>query len=257
MESREIDRNLSEPFYLQLTKIVEEAIDKGEFGVGDRLPTESELCRRFDLARSTVREAIRTLEKKGRINIVPRRGAFVIDPDQTGWILQGAHGFFEGEIDCTQRNVETDVIEAKITTFSGPPADALNLKNGEHGFLLRRVRRLNNKVALYSVNYLLPELEKVILNSEVMQPQGSLNRTLRQAGFAIFGAHRSVQAVYAPPEIGSILEVPPGFPLLLVTSVSWGKDNRPFDYYTSWVRTDVVRVTVEAGVFPLTQSLKI
>ncbi len=43
------------------------------------------------------------------------------------------------------------------------------------------------------------------------------------------------------------MDVPPGFPLLLVTSVSWGRDRRPFDYYTSWVRTDVVKVTVEAG----------
>jgi GntR family transcriptional regulator len=247
IEMRDIDRISPEPFYLQLTKIVEEAIDKGEYSIGDRLPAESEFCRRYDLARSTVRETLRTLETKGRIKMVPRRGAFVIDPEQSGWVLQVAAGFFEGEVDYNKRKVETQVLEARLTTFAGSPAEALHLANGEQGFLLRRSRRLDGRVALYSVNYLLPELEHVVLNSDVMQPQGSLNRVLRQSGHIIFGAHRSVEAVYASPEIASILEVPPGFPLLLVTSVSWGQDRRPFDYYTSWVRTDVVKVTVEAG----------
>jgi GntR family transcriptional regulator len=248
MDMRDIDRVSPEPFYLQLTKIVEEAIDAGEYVVGDRLPAESEFCRRYDLARSTVRETLRTLANKGRIRMIPRRGAFVTDPEQSGWVLQVAAGFFEGEVDYNQRKVETRVLDAKLTTFAGTAAEALHLKNGEQGFLLRRVRRLDGRVALYSVNYLLPELESTVLTSEVMKPQGSLNRVLRNAGYGVFGAHRSVEAVYAPPEIASILEVPPGFPLLLVTSVSWGKDNRPFDYYTSWVRTDVVKVTVEAGV---------
>jgi GntR family transcriptional regulator len=40
--------------------------------------------------------------------------------------------------------------------------------------------------------------------------------------------------------------VPVGAPLLLVTSVSWGRDGKPFDFYTSWLRTDVVKVAVEA-----------
>ena len=245
---RDIDRVSPEPFYLQLSKLVEDAIDRGEYSIGDRLPAESEFCRRFDLARSTVRETLRTLENRGRIKMVARRGAYVIDPEQSGWVLQVAAGFFEGEVDYNKRKVETQVLEARRTTFAGVPAAALHLANGDKGFLLRRVRRLDGRVALYSVNYLLPELEKVILNSSVMEPTGSLNRVLRQSGYGIFGAHRRVEAVYAPPEIAAILEVPPGSPLLLVTSVSWGKDRRPFDYYTSWVRTDVVKVTVEAGV---------
>lgn len=247
-DKRSIDRLSPEPYYLQLGRIVEEAIDKGEYTVGQRLPAESELCRRYDLARSTVRETLRALVSKGRIRLVPRRGAYVIDSEQSGWSLQVAAGFFEGEADYNQRKVDTRILEARLTTFAGAPAEALHLGNGEQGFLLRRIRRLDGRAALYSVNYLLPELQHIVAGSEAMKPQGSLNRVLRRAGYAIFGARRSVEAVYAPPEIASMLEVPPGFPLLLVTSLSWGKDNRPFDYYTSWVRSDVVKVTVEAGV---------
>ena len=243
----DIDRASPEPFYLQLTKLIEDAIDKGEFAAGDRLPAESEFCRRYDLARSTVRETLRTLEDRKRIKVVPRRGAFVIDPEQSGWVLQVAAGFFEGEVDHNKRKVETSVLETKLKPFPDGPAHALHLKKGEQGFLLRRLRKLDGKLALYSINYLLPELGKIVLNSAVMQPHGSLNRVLRKAGYRIFGARRSVEAVPAPAAVAKLLDVPAGAPLLLVNSVSWKKGGKVFDYYTSWVRTDVVKITIEAN----------
>lgn len=241
-----IDRTSPEPFYLQLTRFFEDAIDKGEFAGGEQLPTESELCRRYDLARSTVRETLRTLENRKRIRVVPRRGAFVMDPDQSGWVLQVAAGFFEGEVDLNRRKVETKVLEAKRKTFPEGPATALLLKKGEHGFLLRRLRRLDDKLALYSINYLLPELETVVRGSSVMEPHGSLNRVLDEAGYRVYGARRSVEAVSAPNDVAKLLEVAPGSPLLLITSVSWEKGGKIFDYYTSWVRSDVVKISVEA-----------
>lgn len=242
-----IDRASPEPFYLQLTRLVEDAIDRGEFAVGERLPGESEFCRRYDLARSTVRETLRTLEDRKRIKMVPHRGAFVIDPVQSGWVLQVAAGFFEGEVDHNQRKVETEVLEARLKAFPEGPAKALHLKKGEKGFLLRRLRRLDGRIALYSVNYLLPELGKVVPGSSAVETDGSLNRVLHEAGYQVFGARRSVEAVPAPPDVAKLLALEQGAPLLLVTSVSWTKGGRIFDYYTSWVRSDVVKVTVEAS----------
>ena len=75
-----IDRTSSEPFYLQLSNAIEAAIARGEYGPGDKLPSETELCKTFDLARSTVRETLRRLGDRNRIRIVSRRGAFVADP---------------------------------------------------------------------------------------------------------------------------------------------------------------------------------
>ncbi len=242
-----IDRGSAEPFYLQLARLIEDAIDRGEYPPGDRIPSESELCRNYDLARSTVRECLRALEDRSRIRVVPRRGAFVVDPKGTGWVLQVADGFFEGEVDRDQRKVETEVLEARMTSLSGVAARSLNLKEGDQGFLLRRLRRLDGKVALLSVNYLLPELADVILRSEVMEPHGSLNRVLKAHDYRIYGARRTVESVGAPLGVAKMLDVPEGSPLLLINSISWDKDMRPFDYYTSWVRTDVVKVTVVAS----------
>lgn len=245
-----IDRASPEPFYLQLARLIEEAIDRGEYTPGDRIPAESELCRNYDLARSTVRETLRALEDRNRIRVVPRRGAFVVDPKGTGWVLQVAEGFFDSEVDGDRRKVETEVLEAKMMPLTGTAARVLAMKDGDQGFYLRRLRRLDGKVALLSVNYLLPELKDIVLSSEVMQPHGSLNRVLKANGYRIYGARRTVESVGAPSAVAKMLDVQEGAPLLLINSISWDKDQKAFDYYTSWVRTDVVKVTVVASAGP-------
>lgn len=59
---------------------------------GDRLPSERELCRQFDVSRATLREGLRTLEAVGVITIRPGStgGIFVSEPqgDQVGAALE-------------------------------------------------------------------------------------------------------------------------------------------------------------------------
>jgi GntR family transcriptional regulator len=245
-----IDRSSAEPFYLQLSRLVEQQISDGVFAVGDWLPPESELCRSFALARSTVRESLRNLEYRGRIKMVPRRGAYVIDPEESGWLLQVSKGFFENEVDHLNRDVESEIVDARLTVFPKDAAAAFSMGLKEKGFLLKRLRKLDGQVALYSENYLLASLADVVSNSEIMTGRGSLNNVLRDAGYDVFGAKRSVEAVSASVRLSKLLQVPLHSPLLLVTSVSWTKNKRVFDYYLSWVRSDVVKITVEAQAYP-------
>lgn len=53
----------------------------GAFKPGDRLPTESELARRFGVGRNTVREAVRQLEMLGVVEVLQGGGTFVRSPD--------------------------------------------------------------------------------------------------------------------------------------------------------------------------------
>lgn len=56
--------------YAQLADILIEDIAAGRYPVGERLPTEHELCRRYELSRYTVRAALRRLIELG---VVSRR----------------------------------------------------------------------------------------------------------------------------------------------------------------------------------------
>jgi len=61
----------------QIADHVANAIIKGEFRDGEHLP-EQKIAALFDVSHGPVREAIRTLSKRGLVEFRPRRGAFVI-----------------------------------------------------------------------------------------------------------------------------------------------------------------------------------
>jgi GntR family transcriptional repressor for pyruvate dehydrogenase complex len=58
---------------------IEKRILEGELRKGDRLPTERELAEQFQVSRTAVREAMKSLAQKGLINMRPGRGTIVID----------------------------------------------------------------------------------------------------------------------------------------------------------------------------------
>jgi len=56
--------------------------------VGDKLPTEKELCQSLQVGRSTVREAFRMLQATGHVEMIPGKGAHVAQLSATsvrGW----------------------------------------------------------------------------------------------------------------------------------------------------------------------------
>lgn len=54
-------------------------ITNGHLTIGDRLPTEHELCQRFQASRNTVREAMRMLKAYGVVEVRPKIGATIVD----------------------------------------------------------------------------------------------------------------------------------------------------------------------------------
>ncbi|WP_026127509.1 GntR family transcriptional regulator [Nocardiopsis lucentensis] len=56
-----------------------EALARGEYKPGERLPGEEELAERFDVSRATARMGMRILQDEGRIAIRAGRGAYAAD----------------------------------------------------------------------------------------------------------------------------------------------------------------------------------
>ncbi|MFI3318566.1 MAG: FadR/GntR family transcriptional regulator [Rikenellaceae bacterium] len=63
----------------QVTEILTRQLIEGKFKEGDFLPTEEELCHEFGIGRSSVREAIKTLESRGLVRKQQGKGVVVID----------------------------------------------------------------------------------------------------------------------------------------------------------------------------------
>jgi len=63
--------------YEQIAKALSERITSGTVSVGDSLPTEAALCRKYRVSRYTAREALRQLRDAGLITRRPRAGSTV------------------------------------------------------------------------------------------------------------------------------------------------------------------------------------
>ena len=63
--------------YEKIVGQIESRIMSGDLKVGDQLPPEHELAEQFEVSRTAVREAIKTLREKGLIEIRTGRGTFV------------------------------------------------------------------------------------------------------------------------------------------------------------------------------------
>lgn len=75
---------MTDPQHVLLAQELIARIQSGEFRVGDRLPTELELCANRSLARGTVRQALKHLEDAGMISRRRGAGTTVTAPSPVG-----------------------------------------------------------------------------------------------------------------------------------------------------------------------------
>lgn len=63
----------------QVIDSIRESILQGSYPVGSKLPPEVKLCEMLSVSRSTVREAMRSLQAEGYVELISGKGAFVKD----------------------------------------------------------------------------------------------------------------------------------------------------------------------------------
>ncbi len=79
-----IDRDSPIPIYHQLKTLIREQIESGAWRPGERIPTELELCRSYNISRSPVRQALSELAYEGLLVRRPALGTFVMDRTVAG-----------------------------------------------------------------------------------------------------------------------------------------------------------------------------
>jgi GntR family transcriptional regulator len=233
------------PLYFQLVRALREEIVSGRWAPGERLASEPDLGKHFSVSRTVVRQALARLEDEGLLHREKGRGTFIADGRDRSWLLQSSEGFFQDEAVRHGVPVTSEVLRNEVARLPDWAAEALGLPPGSDGPTVVRLRFVEGQVALYTENYLLPELAETVL---ALQPNDSLYEVLeREAGLVIHGGRRVVEAVKAGEELGRLLEVAPDTALAFIESLSWDDELRPFDCYQAWLRTDRTRIEVQVS----------
>jgi GntR family transcriptional repressor for pyruvate dehydrogenase complex len=98
-----------EPISELIALQIEEAILTRVYLPGSKLPSESELCKQFNVSRTSVREALRTLHAQGLIKITKGIGIFVNDANSKS-VVDPLTKYLKLKLD---RNYVLDLIHAR------------------------------------------------------------------------------------------------------------------------------------------------
>ena len=174
---------------IQKTKIIEQVIEvlkdyilKGNFLNGDYLPSEIELCKQMGIGRSTLREAVKTLESQGFVKKNHGVGVMVVDEslkatsDMLRLMLKRKGStkeeLFEvrrineiriaelAAINATQENL--DEIEKHLKTMRNSMSTNKEYLNADIEFHLAIAKASQNKIFTMILQIIRPLLEDMI-----------------------------------------------------------------------------------------------
>lgn len=71
----------SEYVYVQVADDIAAKISRGEYHIGQRLPSETELAESYGVAKMTIRRALEVLRSRGLVRTLHGRGSVVVGPE--------------------------------------------------------------------------------------------------------------------------------------------------------------------------------
>src|SRR5579863_6923212 len=123
-----IDPHSAVPLYAQLESILAAEIAAGRFPPGSQLPKEEELIKRHALSRTTVRQAIQNLIRRGLIEIRRGKGTFALQPKITQELTQ-LSGFVE-DMQSLGRHASARLLDKQTVPASESVARQLAITPG-------------------------------------------------------------------------------------------------------------------------------
>jgi len=234
------------PKYLQISHWLTEMIEKGRYGVNDKLPSESKLSELFLVNRNTVRQAIFDLVTKGIVQKKNGVGSFVIGRavQPVKYTLQHISSFTDDMIHMGV-SPKTRLISKSVIEAPADVAEKLMLGKEKLVILTERLR-LGNRIPMVIERSYLPHKEyKAILK---MRLTGSLYHLLTKKFHVEL--HRSIQtfrATLLSNEDARSLGVPPRSPGIFLESVIYDSKNIPVEVLHAFHRGDKYIFEVESG----------
>ncbi|MBX8995196.1 GntR family transcriptional regulator [Corynebacterium testudinoris] len=211
--------------YEEIAAHLRSAIRDGNLQPGDPLPSESELCRQFDSARGTVRQAMSLLRTEGMISSGQGRRSRVLKAVPT----QSFDNVFSFSQWCHNSGITPGQQTQWVTKR---PADShlaaeLEIPDRSPVVSVLRLRLMDGVPALVErLNYPLWTGQHVLTFDT---DSGSIYQHFVDSGVDIATATRTIDAVAADAEDAALLGVAEGTPLLRVRRRAFTTEGQPIE----------------------------
>ena len=240
LQNKTVDRFNQEKLYIQLTRILLEQISSGSWKLNDRIPSEDELSKTYNISKITVRQAINNLTSDGYLMKIQGKGTFVTSVMPVVGLAMRTRfteEMFGEEVQVTKELLYKGTID--------PPAEVkayLKTDDPIYQFLCRRI--VNSNPAYLDESYvpypMLPGIEGIdIINA-------SLYSILQEkAVIKIFKMIQTVEILNVDESSAKHLDIQPGVPALAVHRLLLSSDSTPVGYTRFIGRSDRYKFQTE------------
>ena len=214
---------------------------------GELLPPEGRLCTEYDVSRITIRRAVDDLAKDGLLVKQQGRGTFVARPvvaqKYSERFAERIQGFY-GEMVARGEQVDTRVLSQRVIFATTELVRVLQLSPDDELVELVRLRSVNGEPNHIVHTFLPLSLFPATATREFST--GSLYDFLRSEYRAnLHSAHLTIDVGLATEEEAELLELPPGSPILQVSSKVSDSDGTPLLYGFSRLRPDSSQLEID------------
>ncbi|MFC9751983.1 GntR family transcriptional regulator [Streptomyces sp. NPDC056921] len=247
-----------QPASRRIAEALRSAIESGELRAGDKLPSERALAEQYGAARNTAREAVRLLAEQGLVTARHGRGVFVREPRRLFRFGSDRYSLKNRDTGLTpfrleaKRQGKVARIEVPSIARENPPADVaerLIVPVGEESVVHRENHYFadDEPVQIVSTYLRWDEAQGTLLMEKKSGPNGIYGR-LEELGHVMTSIRDEITARMPTPHEASVLQLPPGVPVLEVLHTSLDQDETPFEVSRYVHRADLTGLKYELPV---------
>jgi len=232
------------PIYYQIKQHIKRSITSNEYRAGDKIPSEQQLSKTFQVSRITIRQAISQLIQEGLLISKRGLGTYVTNNSD---LIKSYSLEFSGFIDDLFHEVSkvnVKYVEINKIDANNYVKEKLKLPKKERKvYLVKRLRLKGENVFAFTLNYLPVEIGKQI-DKDVLLEKPMLRIIEQDLRIRFTGAFQTIEASFADHETASHMGVSPGFPILLIERVMFTDNDKPIELVQSSHRGDLHKFTV-------------
>ena len=215
------------PLYRRLRDQIAQEIVKNRWGPGQQLPTEAVFISKYNVSSGTIKKALDILEADGLIERIQGSGTFVRRPD---WSNIHTHSIRYFGSAGDQRPLRSRIFAREA--LSGPPevTSVLQLEPHARVIHLRRLRSHDGLPVLTEEIWLGEEQFAPLLTTPDTEQPLLYPLYERLCGVSVARAKESITIEAAGPPDAEMLGLIEGRPMVLISRIAYGYDDRPVEW---------------------------
>ncbi|RNG38107.1 GntR family transcriptional regulator [Streptomyces botrytidirepellens] len=228
-----LDPTSDRAVFRQIADALREAIDKGRFREGDKLPSETELVEHFAVSRMTVRNSLSILQQEGLVVSEHGKGVFVRPRPPVRRLASDrfarrhrdqGKAAFTVEAEAAGSRPEVDGLEVKEER----PSPDISARLGSPRKVLARRRRylLDGHPVEFATSYLPLDLAR---NTPIAQPNpgpGGIYARLEELGHRLDHFDEEIRARMPSPAEVRTLQLASGVPVISLIRTAFDSEGR-------------------------------